>query len=95
MADFLKPGTQAMVARGIKPDYSGFFTEPKRCGCCGTPSVVIDVDNAKSMVMSCDECLAVEVITKGSPAWWYHGARPASDWPARFLERAYGYQTDA
>lgn len=45
----------------------------RRCGFCQSGST-ITADTDKQRKYTCDECGAVETITKGKNAgWWYHG----------------------
>ena len=82
-------GTQAMVSYGLKMDGTWARTEPRRCGCCKQPSVFVDHDSPKSRVMVCDDCGAIEVISKGKTSWWYHAAQLPEKMAPAFLQSAY------
>lgn len=81
-------GTRAMVSQGLRMDGTWAVTKPRKCLCCGGSEVFHDHDTPRSRVMVCDECGALEVITKGA-SWWYHGARLPEQWPAAFLASVY------
>lgn len=61
-------------------------TEHRKCGLCGSEYDRM-TDNQKVRVYSCDNgCGAYEVISKGSTAWWYHGAQLPEDMAPAWLE---------
>lgn len=83
-------GQQAMNAGPLRM-IDGRWVEgerkPRPCGCCGAGAVFYDHDNDRARIMSCDDCGAIEVITKGNgSSWWYHGSRQPHEWPANFLK---------
>lgn len=84
-----KIGEQVMDCRGLNLKTNAWeIVEPKKCLCCKSPTVFLEHDSARNRILFCESCTALEIITKGSPAWWYHGARLPKDWPASFLKMA-------
>ncbi len=74
---------------------------PRYCGFCGREAT-LQSDTEKQRLYACDECDAVETISKSSGgAWWYHGwkrsdgAKLRAPTCAEMDHGKFGWQPDA